>query len=200
MQGGCAGVNRVKNIVLRPQNSSRSALVRASTSASVALAGALVVTACSSGGGDEKSYTVPRTQCGVSLNPELLDPFLPRGEAMDVEQSSPNGGTKRCDVIIDGEIAVREVRAWWNEGESVTAVADAYAKMDSGQVADGDRYFYSGTGGVGKTAGPCKSTEHPGQDLYGVIQVFASGRADSRAMKNLIISYIKALEGSGECR
>lgn len=119
---------------------------------------------------------------------------------MDVKQSSPNGGTKRCDVIIDGEIAVREVRAWWNEGESATAVADAYAKMDSGQVVDGDRLFYSGTGGVGKTADSCKSTEHPGQDLYDVIQVFTSGRADSDAMKNVITSYTKALEGSGECR
>ncbi|MDO0914600.1 hypothetical protein QQM39_28335 [Streptomyces sp. DT2A-34] len=174
--------------------------MRASTSVSVALAGALVATACSSGGGDEKNYTVPRTQCGISFNPELLDPFLPGGEVMDVKQSSPNGGTKRCDVIVDGETVVREVQVWWNEGESVTSVAAAYAKMDSGQVVDGDRYFYSGAGGVGKTTDSCKSTEHPGQDLYAVIQVFASGRSDSDAMKNLITSYTKALEGSGECR
>lgn len=187
-------------MALWPQSSSRSALVRASTSVSVALAGALAITACSSGGGDEKNYTVPRTQCGISLNPELLDPFLSGGEVMDVKQSSPNGGTKRCDMIVDGKIAVREVQAWWNEGESVTSVAAAYAKMDGGQVADGDRYFYSGAGGVGKTVESCKSTEHPGQDLYGVIQVFTLGRADSDAMKNLIASYTKALEGSGECR
>ncbi|MER5937664.1 hypothetical protein ABT121_10135 [Streptomyces sp. NPDC001928] len=174
-------------------------LVRASTSISAALA-VLVVTACSSGGGDEKNYTVPRTQCGISLDPELLDPFLPGGEEIVVKQSSPNGGTKRCDVIIDGETVVREVQAWWNAGESVTAVADACAKMDGGQVTDGDRYFYSSTGGVGKTAEPCKSTEHPAQDLYGVIQVFAPDRADSDAMKNLITSYTKALGGSGECR
>lgn len=103
-------------------------------------------------------------------------------------------------MIIDGEIAVREVQAWWNEGESVIAVADAHAKMDSGQVTDDDRYYYSGTGGAGKTAEPCKSTEHPGQDLYGIVQVFTSSRANSGAMKNLITSYTNTLEGSGECR
>ncbi|MET9964605.1 hypothetical protein ABZZ80_01410 [Streptomyces sp. NPDC006356] len=166
----------------------------------MALAGALIVTACSSGEENEKNYTVPRTQCGISLNPELLAPFLPGGERIAVKQSSPNGGTKRCDVIIDGQIAVREVQAWWSEGESVTSVAGAYAKMDNGQATGDNRYFYSDTGGIGKAAEPCKSTEHPGQDLYGIVQVFASGRADSDAMKSLITSYTKALEGSDECR
>ncbi|MGV9943828.1 hypothetical protein [Streptomyces sp. NPDC003401] len=66
-------------------------------------------------------------------------------------------------------------------------------------MTDDSRYLYSGTGAVGKTTTSCKSSEHPGQNLYAVIQVFTPDRSDSGAMKKLITAYTKALEDSDEC-
>jgi hypothetical protein len=174
-------------------------LVRASASVAVTLAGALALSACSGGGGEEKQYTVPSALCGISLDPELFDAFLPGGDSTSVKPSSPNGGTKRCDLIVDGDVSVRQIQAWWSNGESASTVAAAYDKMDDGQVTDDDRYLYSGTGSVGKTTALCKSSDHPDQTLYAVVQVFTPNRSDSGAMKTLITAYTKALEDSGAC-
>ncbi|MFE9768571.1 hypothetical protein ACFYPC_29345 [Streptomyces sp. NPDC005808] len=101
-------------------------------------------------------------------------------------------------MIIDDNVAVRQSQTWWSNGESAATVASGYAQMDNGQVSDDNRYLYSGTGGVGKTKS-CTSTEHPEQDLYSVIQVFAADRDNSHAMKKLITAYTEALEESSAC-
>jgi hypothetical protein len=187
--------------MLRPQLNKPVRIVRATASIAVALTGVLAISGCSGGGGEEeKKYTVPSTLCGVSLDPKLLNTFLPGGDSISVKPSSPNGGTKRCDVIVDGDISVRQIQTWWSNGESASTVAAAYDKMDDGQVTDDDRYLYSGAGAVGKTAKTCKSSEHPDQALYAVVQVFTPDRSDSDAMKRMITAYTKALEDSGECR
>ncbi|MHC5903458.1 hypothetical protein ACVNF4_06020 [Streptomyces sp. S6] len=164
------------------------------------LAGTLMMSACSNGKGErEKSYTIPGVLCEIKVDPKLIDPFLPGGGSLTVKSSNPNGGTKRCDVAVDGKTVVRETMAWWGDRESATTVAVAYANTEGGEVTDDGRYLYSGVGAVGKTSAACKSEEHPDQDLYGVVQVFADGRSDSEAMKKLIESYVQGLETSAEC-
>jgi hypothetical protein len=168
-------------------------------SVALTLAGALALSACS-GGEEEKNYTAPSALCGIPLDPKLLDAFLPGGDSISVKPSSPNGGTKRCDIIIDGDISVRQIQTWWSNGERASTVAAAYDKMEGGQVTADDRYLYSGTGSVGKTTASCKSSDHPDQNLYAVVQVFTPDRSDPDAMKRLITAYTNALEDSDECR
>ncbi|MEU0119553.1 hypothetical protein ABZ137_39245 [Streptomyces bobili] len=166
----------------------------------MALAGALAFSACAGGVGElEKKYTTPSAPCGISLPPELLDVFLPGGDSISVKPSAPNGGTKRCELIVDGNVSVRQTQTWWGKGESAATVAAAYDKMDDGQVTDDNRYLYSGTGAVGEATTSCKSPAHPDQTLYAVIQVFTPDRSDMGAMKRLITAYTKALAVSGEC-
>src|SRR4051794_28749156 len=93
-------------------------LVRASATVAVALSGALLLSACSSGGNEEKNYSVPGALCDISSDPKLLIPFLPGGDSITVKSSSPSGGTQQCDVIVDGDIAVRELQTWWGNGEN----------------------------------------------------------------------------------
>ncbi|WP_432139373.1 hypothetical protein [Streptomyces sp. bgisy154] len=176
--------------------------VRTSMVSAIVLSGILTATACStsSGGDGERNYTIPSTQCGISLNPELISPFLPGGDSITVKPSSPNGGTKRCDVIVDGKLAIREIQSWWSNGERVTTVAEAYDKTANGEVAPNGRVLFSDVGAVGKTAAYCTSVEHPDQTLFTVIQVFTSGRSDSAAMKRLVTSYTQSVENSAECR
>ncbi|MEV1024158.1 hypothetical protein [Streptomyces sp. NPDC050264] len=68
-------------------------------------------------------------------------------------------------------------------------------------MSDDQRFAYAGMGGVGKKAS-CKSTNHPEQDLYAVVQALAlaSGVDDEAAMKKLITGYTKAVERSATCR
>ncbi|MFD5256658.1 hypothetical protein ACFWM5_27985 [Streptomyces bobili] len=166
----------------------------------MALAGVLAVSACSGEGGEQdKKYTTPSTLCGISLDPELLDVFLPGGDSVSVKSSTPNGGTKRCELIVDGNVSLRQTQTWWGKGESAATVAAGYDKMEDGQITDDDRYLYSGTGAVGKTTTLCKSPDHPDQTLYAVIQVFTPDRSDTGAMKRLITAYTKALGESGAC-
>jgi len=173
---------------------------RWSASVAVFLVGALTISGCSDDGGNsEKNYTTPGNLCGVKTDPKLLDSFLPGGDSITVKPSTLNGGVKHCDVIVDGKIAVREIQAWWSDTESATTVAAAYANTEKGKVSDDERFVYSGVGAVGRTTEACESGEHPEQDLYGVVQVFAADRSDSDAMKELIVSYVQGLEGSGEC-
>ncbi|WP_338895791.1 hypothetical protein WBG99_08795 [Streptomyces sp. TG1A-60] len=174
--------------------------VRVSATFSVALAVATAIAACSNGGREEeKKYTAPSAFCGISLEPDLLNAFLPGGDSISVKPTFPNGGTKRCDVIVDGTISVRQIQTWWSTGESASTIAAAYDKMDDGQVTADGRYLYSGAGAVGKTTASCKTSDHPDQDLYAVIQVFTPERSDSDAMKKLITAYTKGLEQSSRC-
>jgi len=168
--------------------------------AAVASVGVAAVSACSKGDGDDKkNYTVPSALCGIKADPDLVDPFLPGGESVEVKSLTLSGGAKRCDVVVDGKVALREIQTWWSDGETATTVAAAYANTDDGKTTDDGRYLYSGVGAVGKTSADCKSKEHPDQDLYGVVQVFADGRSDPEVMKELIASYIRGLEASAEC-
>jgi len=168
--------------------------------AAVMSAGVLAVSSCSKGeGGEKKNYTVPSVLCGIKGDPELVDPFLPGGDSVEVKPLTLSGGARRCDVVVDGKVAVREILTWWNDGESATTIAAAYAKTEDGKTTSDGRYLYSGVGAVGKTSAACKSKEHPEQDLYGVVQVFAPDRSDPEVMKELIASYIQGLEASPEC-
>ncbi|NUV63721.1 hypothetical protein [Streptomyces sp. CAI-85] len=76
------------------------------------LATVLTASSCSGGGGEEEArkYTVPEALCGVPVNPELLDAFLPGGDSLSVKASAPNGGTKRCDVTVEGDVSLRQTR------------------------------------------------------------------------------------------
>ncbi|MFM9698305.1 hypothetical protein [Streptomyces europaeiscabiei] len=186
--------------MFRPQLNYPARIVGASAAFAVALTVATAVTACSAGGGEqEKKYTVPNTLCGIPQNPDLLDAFLPGGDSVSVKATSPNGGTKRCDVIVDGAVSVRQTETWWSSEESASTVAAAYDKMDDGQVTEDSRYLYSSTGAVGRTTTSCNSPDHPDQSLFAVIQVFTPERSNSDAMKKLISAYTKGLEDSSRC-
>ncbi|MFF8927127.1 hypothetical protein ACF1AO_07650 [Streptomyces longwoodensis] len=169
-------------------------------SAAITVLLSVLVTSCTSDTeSDEKQYAVPSTLCGVPFDTSLIGPFLPAGRNLSVKQSSPNGGTTRCDVNIDGELAIRHMQTWWADGENAATVSEGYDRMEDGQLIDDERYFYSGTGAVGKTSVSCKSPEHPEQRLYGVVQVYAPGRSDAKAMKKLVLAYTEALDSSSAC-
>jgi hypothetical protein len=172
---------------------------RISTLGAVALGTILTTSACSPGDSNSTgSYKVPNVLCNIDLDSTLVSPFLPGGDDVAVVSASPNGGTKRCDVAIDGDSAVRLTHTWWGGKETVATVAAAYDKMKDGQVSKDGHFLHSGTGGVGKV-NFCTSADHPGQDLFAVVQVFTPDRDDPDAMQNLVKAYTAALGKSNAC-
>ncbi|WP_307165707.1 hypothetical protein [Streptomyces rishiriensis] len=132
------------------------------------------------------------------MDADLLAPFLPPGERVSTRQTTPNGGTQRCNVSVDGELALVAGRLWWDKTGNVVDVAAVHAQVDKGDVITGDEFLYSGTGAVGKVEG-CTNSAHPDQALFTVVQVFASGRENSSTMKRLITEYTGHVRKGREC-
>lgn len=147
---------------------------------------------------EERQYALPESLCGVTVDSEFLSTFLPPGEKVSSQQETPNGGTQRCQVSVDGKIALVAGQLWWDKTGTVANVAAVHARVGKGEVTADEKFLYSGTGAVGKAEG-CADHDHPDQDLFTVIQVFASGREDSSTMKRLINEYTEQIQAANDC-
>lgn len=181
------------------KNSSARRLARAlrgvvPVATAVAVASAL--TSCSNG--EEREYAVPTSLCGAKVRADLLSPFLPPGSKVSVKDTTPVEGTKRCNVSVDGKLAVVASREWWEKDESMTKVAFAHAHVELDSSESSENYLYSGTGAVGRTES-CTDPAFEGQAMFTAIQVYASGRDDAKSMKGLIADYTESVEKSAEC-
>jgi hypothetical protein len=134
----------------------------------------------------------------VAVKSDLLAPFLPPGKKISAQHESPNGGTNRCKVSVDGKIAIIAGQIWWEKEGTVSDVAAVHARVKPGHVTDDDKYIYSGTGAVGKAEG-CADSAHPDQALFAVMQVFTSGRSDEAGMKSLIVDYTRKTQEKNGC-
>ncbi|WP_406006429.1 hypothetical protein OG440_09665 [Streptomyces sp. NBC_00637] len=162
----------------------------------ISLAAGTALSGCTSG--EERDYSLPESLCGVPVDPDLLAPFLPPGESVSTRQTTPNGGTERCNVSVDGELALVTGRLWWEKTGSVADVAAVHAQVSKGDVSSGDTFLYSDTGAVGKVQG-CTDSTHPDQALFTVVQVYASGRGGSSTMKRLITEYTGQVRKGKDC-
>ncbi|MGW1468637.1 hypothetical protein ACWCPT_30375 [Streptomyces sp. NPDC002308] len=167
--------------------------------ATVVLAAGL--SACSGDGDEatERKYTVPASLCGISVDPSLVKPLLPGGNALSSALSKPNGGTAHCDVSVDGKAALRLTEAWWDAQDNAAAVAAAYHGTSGGTASDDYRLVWAGKAGIGKAAS-CTSSEHPEQHPFAVVQVLSPGIDDRAAVKSLVIAYTATIGRSAACR
>jgi hypothetical protein len=147
---------------------------------------------------EEKEYDAPKALCGVSVDQGLISSFLPSGKEIDVQEKNPVPSRKRCQVNIDGKVALVASQEWWTKGDGITDVADAHPQLDSAEPTADGTYLFSTTGAVGKTKS-CTSPDHVDHVLYTAMQVYASGKQDAPAMKKLITSYTKEVERSNAC-
>ena len=170
----------------------RSILPAAFATAAIAVAG------CS--GEKEREYTLPSSLCGIPTGKEDWSSFLPAGKKISAQQVTPNGGTNRCQVSVDGKVALVASRIWAAQKDSVAQMANSNAGTDDGILTDDSRYMYSRTGAVGRVE-DCTDPTHSEQALFSVIQVFASDvDGDAAAMKRLIRSYTQAVGASSDCK
>ncbi|MEU0602129.1 hypothetical protein ABZ484_28385 [Streptomyces sp. NPDC006393] len=159
--------------------------------------GALVV-GCS-GTSEAKEYEVPKSLCGVSVDPKVLGQLLPPGKDIDLQEKNPVPSRKRCQVNVDDKIALMASQERWEDTDSLVDVADAHPKLDAAKPTGSGVYLSSGTGAVGRVTN-CASPDHAEHTLYAVIEVYAKDVDDAAAVKKLITAYTGALEGGKGCR
>ncbi|MEU1401334.1 hypothetical protein ABZ471_03030 [Streptomyces sp. NPDC005728] len=151
-----------------------------------------------SGSDGKKAYTVPAELCGVSVDPDLISPFLPSGKEVGVRGTHPVPGRRLCRVDVDGKWALTANQEWWEENVSIATVASGNPQLGSAEMSDDGTSLYSGTGAVTRIK-DCHNPDHSQHVLYTSFGVRASDLADTAAMKKLAAAYTKAVEKSDEC-
>ncbi|MFF4093053.1 hypothetical protein ACFYYY_04180 [Streptomyces sp. NPDC001834] len=145
----------------------------------------------------EREYRVPNALCGTSVSTELLSPFLPPGKKVSEKSLTPADGIARCQVLVDGEIALVVSREWWSDKPNLTEIAQGQAYVELENFSDDGRYIHSERGAVGKA--DCARPVKPGNELFTVVQVPEPGRANADAVKALITGYTESMSSSDQC-
>ncbi|MFE4666384.1 hypothetical protein ACFRI7_26740 [Streptomyces sp. NPDC056716] len=175
-------------------------VVRRFAKISVSISAFCALVACSGGEepSEEKAYDAPTALCGVEVDPELVASLLPGGDSIDVNERKPGSTRTRCQVDIDGELALIVSQMWWEKpGDSIAAVARSVPELESAVLGDDASLLTSDTGALQRVAS-CSSTEHPDQTLFTSIQVYGDGISDEEAVTKLVAAYSRAVEEPGD--
>lgn len=151
-----------------------------------------------SGSDEKKAYNVPTELCGVSVDPDLISPFLPSGEEVGVRGTHPVPSRQLCQVDVGGKWALMANQEWWAQDVSIATVASGNPQLGSAETSASGGFLYSGTGAVARVK-DCHSPDHSKQVLYTSLRVRASDLGDAAAMKKLATAYTKAVENADEC-
>ncbi|MFE1886854.1 hypothetical protein [Streptomyces diastatochromogenes] len=165
--------------------------------ATVMLAAFGMLVGCS-GSDEKKAYDVPTALCGVSLDPDLISPFLPSGKEVRVRGTHPVPSRQLCQVDIDGKWALMANQEWWAQDVSIATVASGNPQLGSAETSAAGTLHYGGTGAVMRVSG-CHNPNHSKQVLYTSLRVRASDLGDAADMKELATAYTKAVENADEC-
>ncbi|MGW3019953.1 hypothetical protein [Streptomyces longwoodensis] len=129
----------------------------------------------------------------------MLSKLLPPGEKIAVQERNPTPHRKRCQVNVDGRAALVASQEWWEDGDGIDVVADAFPQVKSAQLTDDSTSLHTGTGALRKVEA-CDKAGYSGYTLFTAIQVYADGVDDSVAVQKLIGDYTTGVETSATCR
>ena len=157
-----------------------------------------------------REYTTPDKLCGIPVDREALDAFLPPGKKLTTHEKYYSGKmwTKQCDVLVDDNRIISASHEWGEKDSSTTRhftpLHYTYPKLknmlDVDHQADGGRFAYSDYRGFGKTK-KCGSTlGHSEYAMFTEFDARYSEHRDANAMKSLITHFTDAVERSSDCR
>lgn len=175
------------------------AVTKAPTGALAALLALIGVLVGCSAGATDREYVIPQALCGVPTDVDVLSKLLPSGNEVDVQERNPTPHRKRCQVNVDGSVALIASQEWWEDGDGIDVVADAFPQVESAQLTDDSTSLHTGTGALKKVEA-CDKVGYSGYTLFTAIQVYARGVDDSVAVEKLIGDYTSGVEASATCR
>ncbi|WP_405795401.1 hypothetical protein [Streptomyces sp. NBC_01506] len=166
--------------------------------AAVALVLSIGLSGC--GGGEKKDYAVPASLCGVPVEPELLEPLLPSGEEISVQESGYENEVQRrlCTVTVDGDVSLT-VNGEWREA--------GFTALEAGEdhVAGGGEFQTSANGSIASwgtivaTTFPCDNATWQAYSAVAEERVRTGSKASVEALKKFIAPYGEALAKTLPC-
>lgn len=189
--------SRISDVQVKPVGESQGYTMARRVVAAAAVLGMLSLIVGCSGADDKKEYDVPRALCGVSVDPDLVAPFLPPGKKIRMSETRPVPSRKICRLDVDSKWAMMANVEWWPEDASSVTVASGNPQLEKAQLSS-DGNLYSGTGAVALVKG-CKNPHHNQQLLYSSLRANDSDLGDVSAMKKLAAAYTEAVRRSDEC-
>ncbi|MEV4971298.1 hypothetical protein [Streptomyces scopuliridis] len=169
--------------------------------ATVAAALAFVLSGCSGGGSDGGTvgYSVPKSLCGVTVDPKLLEPFLPAGKQLAVKEDEPVADAiTTCELSIDDAVVVSIERERREPGASPRDIAVNQLNVGNPEESSTGGYVYSDR--IAVSVVRCDSPRAVAEDLSSIVKVLKPGIADKSAMKSFIASYTTAYKKQQPCR
>lgn len=133
-----------------------------------------------------RRYPVPNSLCGMDIDTDLIEPFLPPGD--QIHQTEDGAGTiiRSCNVSVDGEDVFQVSQERWEEGWTIRRFAVMHAYVDPDHEAADNSYIYSAEGALSAI----RCTDQGGdRDLFLVARVRNSGVPDEEAMMKFITAY-----------
>ncbi|GHD43454.1 hypothetical protein [Streptomyces galbus] len=148
---------------------------------------------------NKKEYASPEALCEVPVDAGVLSKLLPPGEKIAVQERNPTPHRKRCQVNVDGRVALIASQEWWEDGDGIDVVAHAFPQLKSAQLSGDGTSLHTGTGALRKVEA-CGRAGYSGYTLFTAIQVYARDVDDSVAVKKLIDDYTDGVVASATCR
>ena len=164
------------------------------------LAVGLALAACSSGTPKaQREYEVPDKLCGMPVDRDALEAFLPPGKELAIHKKYvPIYSGMLCYVLVDGYQIAHTEHEWRDADKSIGLYADMPGFTLDHWTDDG-RFAYSGFLAFGKTE-KCRRTERDNKyAMFTKFFVDGSKHRDASAMKDLITHFTDAVEQSSFC-
>ncbi|MFD7286191.1 hypothetical protein [Streptomyces sp. NPDC059863] len=165
---------------------------RAAGPAALAVVLSIGLSGC--GDGEKKDYAIPTSLCGVPVDPQLLDPLLPPGKKIFVEEGHYAKGVPRegCSILIDGDVWLSLYGEWRKAGFTALDAA-------KDQVVGGGGFNTTPNGDIASwyrgaaTAFPCRNKEWGAYSTVAEAVERDGRKANEEALKKFIAPYSKAL-------
>ncbi|WP_146252179.1 hypothetical protein [Streptomyces carminius] len=144
----------------------------------------LALTGCTEGEEEKREYSIPESLCGVNIDTDLTEPFMPPGKRIHQEEEN-SLIIWSCDISVDGEDVFRISRDSWEPGWSTRRFAVRHAYVKPEHESEDKSYVYSDNGAVATV----RCTEQGGdRDLFLAAKADENS-ADEKAMEKLITAY-----------
>lgn len=172
-------------------------MVKKGCLAAVAAGLAFSLTGCNDGA--TREYSIPKSLCGVAVDPNLLEPFLPAGKQRAIKEGEPVADAiVTCELSVDDAVVFSIEQERREPGASPRDIAVNQLNVRDLSESPAEEYVYSDR--VAVSVVHCESPQAVEEDLSVIIKVLKPGIANKSALGKFIASYSRAYKKQQPCR
>ncbi|GAA3639814.1 hypothetical protein GCM10023079_32340 [Streptomyces chitinivorans] len=155
----------------------------------------LALAGCGESEEQRREYPLPESLCGVSIDTDLVDSFMPPGKRIQQTENEAGLIVWTCEVSVDGKDVFRISHDNWEPGWSTRRFAVRHAYVKPVHEAADKSYVYSENGAVATV----RCTDQGGdRDLFLVAKA-NENTAGAKGMEKFIVAYRDEFLKSDPC-